>query len=455
LSHELVSEYREYERLSTTVINAYVQPVMSRHLDVLRRGLRKSRLRVMQSNGGTISAAQAEQEAVRTVLSGPAAGVIGAWRVAQSLGIKRAITFDMGGTSTDVSLIKVPALEIHTVGAGGGSIARVDSGGALKVGPESAGADPGPACYGKGENATVTDANLVLGRLVAHRFLDGTMQLDTARARRVLAVAGRGMKRNAEQTAEGIVEVANSSMERAIRRISVERGHDPRECTLIAFGGAAGQHACDLAANLAIRRIVAPRHPGLLSAWGAAAADPQRNYVHTVRLVNPPAPRLRRLFVSLGKRGRAALRAEDVASRNWRFDRSVDVRYQGQSHEIRLPLTADYLEQFHDEHARLYGYCDRQRPVEVVNLRLAASGRGPKSPVERLRTPPRSVSMSHRIRWRGRWLKAALFLRDQLRPRSAVKGPAIIAELSATTFVAPGWRATLLPSGHLEIVHGD
>jgi N-methylhydantoinase A len=472
LSHELVSEYREYERLSTTVINAYVRPVMSRHLGLLQRGLKKTRLRVMQSNGGAISAVQAGREAVRTVLSGPAGGVIGAWRVAQSLGIEHVITFDMGGTSTDVSLIdgapghvtqweigdlpiKIPALEIHTVGAGGGSLASVDNGGALKVGPQSAGADPGPACYGKGVEATVTDANVLLGRLVTHQFLGGAMQLDAARARRALTAVGRGMQASAERAAEGVIQVANASMERAIRRISVERGRDPRKYTLIAFGGAAGQHACDLAANLGIRRVIAPAHPGLLSAWGGAAADVQRNYGHTVRLVNPPVSRLRHLFAPLDRRGRAALRAEGILSRDRQLERSIDLRYQGQSYEICLPLTQDYLEAFHLEHARLYGYADRHRPVEVVNLRLVATGRGPKLPVERRRASTRSRSGVHRVRWGGRWLNAPMFLRDQLRPGARLKGPAIIVELSATTFVPPDWSAALGSAGQLEMLHGD
>lgn len=471
LSHDLVSEYREYERLSTTVINAYVRPVMSRHLALLQHGLGGSRLRVMQSNGGAISAAQAGSEAVRTVLSGPAGGVIGAWRVARTMGIERAITFDMGGTSTDVSLIdgapsyrteweigdlpvKVPALEIHTVGAGGGSLAQIDAGGALKVGPASAGADPGPACYGKGTLATVTDANVLLGRLAAQQFLGGRMPLDTDRARRALDAIGKPMKTSAERAAEGVVRVANASMERAIRRISVERGYDPREYALIAFGGAAGQHACDLAASLGITRVIAPAHPGLLSAWGGAAADVQRDYVHTVRLIDPPGTRLRRLFRSMEQSGRQALRDEGVPRLHRHLERAVDLRYQGQSYEIRLPLTADYLDAFHTEHEHLYGYADRERPVEVVNLRLLAVGKGPELPAERLRRRAGGASVAHRLRWGGRWLEARMILRDRLRVGASLRGPAIIAEFSATTFVPPGWRALLRRSGHLEILYG-
>lgn len=472
LSHELVAEYREYERLSTTVINAYVRPLMSRHLGELERGLKGSRLRVMQSNGGAISAKQAAEEAVRTVLSGPAAGVIGACAVARSLGIEKAITFDMGGTSTDVSLIdgaaayrtewdlgglpiKVPALAIHTVGAGGGSLALVDAGGALKVGPQSAGADPGPACYGKGTQATVTDANLVLGRLAVNEFLGGQMQLDAGRARRALEALGKHMRVSTERAAEGVVRVANAGMERAIRSISVERGHDPREYSLVAFGGAAGQHACELARALGIHRVIAPAHAGLLSAWGGASADVQLDYVRTVRLTAPSAARLRNLFRPLDSVARKALHEERIAPTAGQLQRSIDVRYNGQSFEIRLPLAPNYLAAFHDEHERLYGYADRERPVEVVNLRLQAVGKGPQLRSRRERGRSVSADKRQRVRWADRWINALLLSRSHLRPGASLAGPLIVAELSATTFVAPGWCATLHRSGHLELVDGD
>jgi N-methylhydantoinase A len=472
LSHRLVEEYREYERLSTTVVNAYVLPVMGRHLSELQRGLRRTRLRVMQSNGGAISARQGAQEAVRTVLSGPAGGVIGAWRVARSLSIEKAITFDMGGTSTDVSLIdgapcyrteweicelpiKVPALEIHTVGAGGGSLARLDAGGALKVGPESAGAEPGPACYGKGTAATVTDANVLLGRLDARGFLGGGMKLDRARAQRAVGALAKQMRMSIERTAKGVVRVANASMERAIRRISIERGHDPREYALIAFGGAAGQHACDLAATLGIRRVIAPEHPGLLSAWGGAAADVQRDYVRTVRLTNPPMRQLEQLFRPFERVALRALQQEGLADRAATLQHLVDLRYRGQSYEIRLPLTRDYLEMFHREHHRLYGYADTDRPIEVVNLRLMAIGKGPRVPRSRLRHRSGEAASKQRVRWNKGWLTAPVLARSNLPLGALVTGPAIITELSATTFVAPGWRALLHRTGHLEIVHED
>ncbi len=474
LSHELIAEYREYERLSTTVINAYVGPVMNRHLQELERGLGARRdpapLRVMQSNGGAISARLAGNEAVRTVLSGPAAGVIGAWAVARALRVRRAITFDMGGTSTDVSLIdgalryrsewaigglplKVPAIDIHTVGAGGGSLAWIDSGGALKVGPHSAGADPGPACYGKGRVATVTDANLVLGRLLARAFLGGRMPLHEDPARVAVSRVGSRLRLTCESAAEGIVRVVNAGMERAIRSISVERGHDPRAYTLIAFGGAAGQHACELSAALGIRRVIVPAHPGLLSAWGAASADVQRDYVRTVLLVNPSPSQLRRVCTPLERAAHAELRAEGVRAADCRIARSVDVRYRGQSYEIALPLSAPLAATFHAVHQRLYGYADVERPIEVVNIRVRATGRRARPRPRRFTPQPARQPEAHQVLWNGRWRRAVALGRVHLGTGAVVRGPAVIAEFSATTFVPPGWRATVHRAGHLVLSH--
>ena len=475
LSHELIAEYREYERCSTTVINAYVGPVMHRHLEKLEQGLGTlkaggTRLRVMQSNGGAISARLAGREAVRTVLSGPAGGVIGAWTAARALQLRHVITFDMGGTSTDVSLIdgavryrsewaidglpvKVPAIDIHTVGAGGGSIARIDAGGALKVGPQSAGADPGPACYGTGAAATVTDANVVLGRLVAHAFLGGRMPLHPARAHAATARVGAPLRLTCERAAEGIVRVVNASMERAIRSISVERGHDPRDYTLIAFGGAAGQHACELAAALGIRRVVVPCHPGLLSAWGAASADVQRDYVRTVLLTDPSTARLRTLCAPLERAARAALRAEGLRPALCTIVRTVDVRYRGQSYEIALPLTARLADTFHAAHRDLYGYADAERPIEVVNLRVRGTGRHAPVHARRRAPQPPQPPARHRVRWAGRWLQSAAYLRAHLTAGTTIRGPAVICEFSATTFIPPGWRATAHRTGHLVLSH--
>jgi len=477
LSHELISEHREYERTSTTVINAYVGPVVSRHLAELESGLGASglpptRLRVMQSNGGTITARLAGRQAVRTALSGPAAGVIGAWSVARALRLTRVITFDMGGTSTDVSLIdgalryrsewdigglpvKIPAIDIHTVGAGGGSLVHVDAGQALKVGPSSAGADPGPACYGKGTLATVTDANVVLGRVAADAFLGGRMQLDVRRARSALARIGTILGTTVERAALGITKVITATMERALRTVSVERGYAPREYTMIAFGGAAGQHACELSTTLGIHRVVVPRHPGLLSAWGAATADVQRDYVHTVRLRNPAWQRLRALYLPLEHAARRELEAEGVPRSQWQLRRAVDVRYVGQSHELSLPVTRRIAETFHTAHRHLYGYADLQRPVEVVNIRLLAVGRGPRAHRTRVLSAARQSPRRGRVYWAGRWMPVPTYQRPQLAAATRLDGPALITEFSATTFVPPGWRARVHPAGHLVLTHAD
>jgi N-methylhydantoinase A len=470
ISHALVAEHREYERLSTTVINAYVGPVMSRHLRALERGLRGVGPRIMQSNGGAVSAQVAAREAVRTVLSGPAAGVVGAWTVARALGLERVITFDMGGTSTDVSLVdgnphfrsewtiaslplRIPALDIHTVGAGGGSIARVDAGGALKVGPESAGADPGPACYGKGQVPTVTDANVVLGRLLPRAFLGGRMQLQPERSVRAIGRIAASLRLSREQAAEGIVRVVNASMERALRTISVERGHEPRDYTLIAFGGAAGQHACELSAALGIRRVLVPLDPGLLSARGAASADVQRDYVRTARLTGPSARRLQALFMPLQRRARAELKAERLRAKECRFERLLEVRYQGQSHEIAVPFSQRFAAAFHAAHRQLYGYADHKRPIEVVNLRLLAIGRGPRLRPVVFHAQPGGTVAKTCLRWAGRWIGSRVHSRAHLRAGTRVAGPAIITEASATTVVPPRWGCRVLASGHLELTY--
>lgn len=465
LAHELVGEYREYERTSTAVINAYVAPVMRRHLRRLAAGAGRATVRVLQSNGGAISVATASREAVRTLLSGPAGGAIGALAAARRAGLARVIAVDMGGTSTDVSLldgrlrqhtewsigdlpVKVPAIDIHTVGAGGGSLAACDAGGALAVGPQSAGADPGPACYGRGERPTVTDADLLLGRLVPEAFLGGGMALDAGRARRAMQPLARRLGRGVEAAAADVVRVVNAGMERAIRRISVERGVDPRDDALVAFGGAAGMHACELAEALGMRRVLVPRHPGVLSAWGALGAELRRDYVQTVRLTAPPAALLDRRLRPLLARARRELRAEG-AHGAIALTATLDVRYRGQSFELAVPLTARYAAAFHAAHRARYGYADAGRAVEVVNLRLAATA--PRRVIA-LPAPSRTAAVAapHRLYWNGRWRPARRWQRDAL-PGRRVAGPLVVTELSATTVVPPAWTARALPSGDLML----
>ncbi len=464
VSHELVPEYREYERLSTTVLNAYVAPVMQRHLASLAKDLPARRLWVLQSSGGAISVDTASREAVRTLLSGPAGGVVGARAAAQRLGVARVLTLDMGGTSTDVSLVdgavgrqtqwsiaglpvKVPAIDIHTVGAGGGSIARLDEGGALKVGPRSAGAVPGPACYGRGEAPTVTDADLVLGRLDPEAFLGGAMRIDVERARRAVSGIARDLGTTVEDAAEGIVRVVNASMERALRRISVERGHDARDYLLVSFGGAAGMHACELADGLAMRRVLVPRHPGVLSAGGAMGADIERSYVQTVRLADPSAAQVRSRLSPMLQRARRELQRE-CPGRKPVVSGSADLRYRGQSYEIEVAAPEGMRGAFECAHRRLYGYADGGRAVEVVNLRVTAT-LGRDLVPERGAVSSRSAMKPHRLRWRGRDVAAQCVERAALPRRRRTGGPLVITELSATTFVPPQWSARVVASGDL------
>ena len=471
-SHEVAREYREYERLSTTVINGYVAPAMARHLRALEAGIR-GRLRVMQSSGGMIRSATAAREPVRTILSGPAGGVIGAALVARRAGLRRIMTLDMGGTSTDVCLIdgepvrrtessigglpvKVPAIDIHTVGAGGGSIAQLDAGGSLKVGPESAGAEPGPACYGRGTSPTVTDANLVLGRLVATELLGGRMRVDAGRAteaiRRLARRAGLGLG----ATAEGIIRVVNASMETALRAISVERGYDPREFALVAFGGAAGLHACELADALAFPRVLIPPAAGVLSAWGMLSADVVKEYVVTILETAPTAAALERRFRPLMARARRDLAREGAGTDTVVLARSLDARYPGQAYEVDVPFGPRYPAAFHLAHQRRYGSADRRRPVEVVAMRLRAIALSParrRAPLWAATAgqgPSSSKARADRalVYWRGRSRACAIMHREEL-AGTACHGPAVICEFSATTLVPPGWSARSDAAGNM------
>ena len=449
-SHEISPEFREYERASTTLINAYVGPLMDAYLAELGRGSRH-RISILQSNGGFITMAEARRHAVRTILSGPAGGVVGAAEAARWSGFDRALTFDMGGTSTDVSLwdgklrlttessvdglpVRVPMLDIHTVGAGGGSIARVDEGGLLRVGPESAGADPGPACYGTGEQATVTDAHVVLGRIAADQFLGGEMKIDAARGARAIGQVARALGRDRITAAQGIVRIANANMERAIRVVSIERGRDPRDFPLVAFGGCGGLHACEMAEELGIRTVIVPRFAGALSALGMLLADRVRDY--SAGVVN--AANIEKQFARL----------ERIARRNIPgalLERMADVRYVGQSYELTIAWGAS----FHEEHQRIYGYCDRQRPTEVVTVRVRARIAVPKARPVRF---PRSNKSSHPQRRRvftgDKYRMVTVFTRDEIGEREK-NGPALVIDYGATTLIPPGWKFRVDRAGNL------
>jgi N-methylhydantoinase A/oxoprolinase/acetone carboxylase beta subunit len=353
---------------------------MGRYLRKLEEALGGAHVRVFQSNGGSVSAESAGRIAVHTVLSGPAGGVLGAAAVARAAGFERIISFDMGGTSTDVSLydrqfsyttesmigdfpVRVPMLDIHSVGAGGGSIAFLDAAGALRVGPRSAGAAPGPVCYGEGEEITVTDANLMLRRIDPETFLGGRMHLDVDRMRRYLRRFTKEVGTTPKKLAEAIVQVANSNMERAIRAVSVERGHDPRDFALLSFGGAGPQHACELAERLEMKTVIVPHHAGVLSAVGMLAADCVRDFSHSAL-----GKKLGTVFRQLESRAAREFAQEGLPDAV--FERYVDLRYRGQSYEITVPYRD--RERFHEAHRKLYGYDHPKREVQAVTARVKA-----------------------------------------------------------------------------------
>ena len=502
ISHQILPEFREYERTSTVVINAYLQPVMQRYLENLARRAQEDRLRiqertgdveteirnaeeqrviaattgpkkgasgparifVMQSSGGITALSTAVREPVRTVLSGPAGGVVGAVATARASGFERIIAFDMGGTSTDVSVVEgeiktatdgqiaglpisVPMLDIHTVGAGGGSLARFDAAGALRVGPESAGADPGPICYGRGTQPTVTDANLLLGRLQPARFLGGDFNLDLDRTRRLTQAWLKKQNSNLslEKFADGVIRVVNATMQKAIRVVSVERGRDPRQFVLVAFGGAGGLHAGDLAHELSIPQVIVPAFPGALSALGILASDVVKDYSHTIlcRISRDiPHGQLNRQFKTLERSARTDFRDEE-----WdgipTFLRTMDLRYRGQGYELNIPFTRNLLKDFEEEHRRRYGYVYATRDIELVTLRLRATLKSKDAYVGsvaaragRLRAA-NSTPFDAAVMFDGKKCKSKIYSREELRSSGKYHGPAIVTEYSATTVIPP------------------
>ncbi len=456
VSSEICPEFREYERGSTTLLNAYVGPLMDRYLEELE-SLWPHPVWILQSNGGLLSAKDARRHAVRTVLSGPAGGVVGVAWVARSSGHAKALGFDMGGTSTDVSLcdgspretvesvvdgipIRVPMLDIHTVGAGGGSIARVDEGGLLRVGPASAGADPGPACYGRGDLPTVTDAHVVLGRIGADQFLGGAMRLDTARAGAAMGTLGQRLGLDEVHAAEGVVRVANANMERAIRAVSIERGYDPREFALVAFGGCGGLHACEIAAELEIRTVLAPENAGVLSALGMLLAAHARDYAAGV---------LGRTGVEERFRG-----LEEKASRenpNAKLERSVDMRYEGQSYELTIPWQGERTaERFHQEHEQVYGYANRGRALELVTVRVRALTKVAEIRWMKKKPARKGQPETRRVFVDGRWRRIPAWRRDHL-PAQKLQGPALVVDYGSTTLIPFGWSFRVDVLGTLRI----
>ena len=477
ISSRILPEYREYERTSTVVINAYLQPLMGRYLKRLNSGFG---LRVMQSSGGSISAEMAAVEPVRTILSGPSGGVVGALRAAQSAGLENIITFDMGGTSTDVALcdggairttneatvaglpVAVSVMDIHTVGAGGGSIARVDEGGSLRVGPESAGADPGPACYGRSMLPTVTDAHVVLGHFGGGGLLGGEFKLDAERAHEAMQQLANDLSRVSGKrvsviaAAEGILSVANTNMERALRHISVERGHDPRQFALLPFGGAGGLHAVELARALRIPLVIAPPAPGALSAVGVMVADVIKDQSRTVMFRNEAKQiaRLGKVFAEMEREAAALLRDEGFARAKQRHERSLAMRYRGQSFELEVGNTSgDLAARFHHAHRERYGYAQENSEIEIVSARLRSFGLVPKLPVRKIPLASGTARPHGNVStyFGGKKVNAAIYKRDDLRGGVKLKTPCIVTEYSATTLIPSDAKARVDKFGNILI----
>ncbi len=511
-SHEILPEYREYERASTTVVNAYVSPVLDRYLTKLETRFYSNiqsttsdsqpstaSLQIMQSNGGSISVNEAKSSAVRCILSGPAGGVVGCQYVGDLIQSPtsniKLLTFDMGGTSTDVTLIDgqpqitteaevgghpigIPLLDIHTIGAGGGSIAYVDAGGALRVGPESAGADPGPACYGKTEAggphkgkssllsavnqrlATVTDANLLLGRIPPDDFLGGAMPLYPQLAEEALKRVGDELRLSPIETALGVIEIANAHMERALRVISVERGHDPRDFTLLSFGGAGGLHAADLARRLHIPEVLISPYASTFSAFGMLAADVIKDYTQTVMLPGdcPPSVILER-FTPLTLQGESDLLNEGLEKGDIALQPSLDMRYRGQSYELNIPFGESFIADFHQAHSNTYGYDRPNGEIEIVNLRVRAIGQVPSPQINPQPVADSNASSAFIDKYPVTFSTGSeiipFYRGEALRPGNQIQGSAIVVLDDTTILIGQGDTARVDPYLNLVLEIGN
>lgn len=479
LSSEILPEIREYERMSTTAINAYVMPIIERYLTDLKGKIKDAGLtvdlNVMQSNGGIMPSTAISQKSVATILSGPAGGVIGSQEIARLAGFDNLITLDMGGTSSDICLIndckyittkeselgghaiKVPMIDIKTIGAGGGSIAWIDVGGLLRVGPQSAGADPGPACYGKGgTEPTVTDANLVLGRINPEFYVGGEMDLNANLAREAIEKIAAPLGYGLEEAAEGILRVVNANMLRGIRRVSVERGHDPRLFSLFCFGGGGPLHGAALAHELSMRQMIVPISPGVNSAVGLLKADFRYDYSRTYLKTISKADmgELNDIFAELEKLALEKMVAEKIDRERILFKRSADIRYFGQGYEIEIPLAGGQIgstqiealkNDFNQSHRQLYGYDLPKEEIELVYLRLAAIGQVSKP--EFYKNPEGDTDSTAALKGErnvyidGRYRSAALYDRSRLEPNNKLRGPAIVEQFDSTTLIKPDQTA--------------
>jgi len=475
-SSEILPEYREYERTVVTAVNAYLMPVISQYLTNLEKNLINVYLRIMQSNEGHISMETAKKEPIRTALSGPAGGVVAAYYVGRTAGYKKMVTFDMGGTSSDVSLIdgkiqrtnenkigefpiRLPIIDINTVGAGGGSLAYVDKGGSLRVGPRSAGADPGPACYGKGSLPTVTDANLVLGRLSAEHFLGGHMKIFPKRSFDSIKKLGDKINKSVLETASGIIKIANANMSKAIRVISIERGIDVRKYALFSFGGAGGMHAAEIALGLQIPTVLIPKNAGVLSSLGLLLADSTRDYsksvLETIDSLSSDSD-INKEFSQLEKKAMTDMQKEGFKREDIDLKRFLDLRYYGQSYEITIPYKkdCDYLDDFHKSHERLYSYSHPGRPVEIVNVRTKADGKTRKIKLTKAaegRTDPKKAFIKKQnIYYRGKHRASPVYERSLLEPGNTIYGAALIVDYESTTFIPAEYKAGI--DAYLNIV---
>lgn len=492
LSSEVLPEFREYERTSTICINSFVMPKVNDYVAFLEERLREigvaSELYIMQSNGGVITASMAREMSARTVLSGPAGGVLTGVLLSQATEHRNIITIDIGGTSSDISLIeggrprlttesqigghpiKLPMIDINTIGAGGGSIAWIDSGGALRVGPQSAGADPGPVCYGRGgTEPTATDANAVLGRINPSYLLGGEMEMHLEDAyRAVEEKIARPLGMDVRRAAEGIIAVMNANMVRGIRRVSVEKGYDPREFTLVPFGGAGPLHGVELAQALNMVKIVVPPHPGIASAFGMLSADVRHDYVqtHITTIDKANVGAMQTIFDSLEQEGETQLRQEGFENDSILLERHADIRYARQAYELPVTmaggeLSRDRLEEaaeaFHREHERTYGHARRDESVEFVNLRVVAWGRLPDASLEAgagaEHVAPEPLSRRKVFFFEGEPADTPVYHREALPAGHVVEGPAVFEQLDSTILVFPGYQAVSDPYGNLLITH--
>ena len=470
-SSRLLPEFREYERFSTALVNAYVAPLVTRYLSKLEHDSRASRVRIMASGGGTFSVERAAREPVHTILSGPAGGVVAALAEARRIGFEHVLSFDMGGTSTDVSLcpgralytkeyqiagsaVAIPVIDIHTVGAGGGSIARRDPGGALQVGPESAGATPGPICYGRGgSDVTVTDAHVWLGRMPAEMFLGGRRALEREAIAGPLAQLAADLGESPERAAGGVIEVADTRMEAVLRLISVERGYDPADLTLVAFGGAAPLHAAELAGRLGVPRVLVPPDPGTLSARGILIADVRKDASRTIlrRGEDAQIEALEPIFNELELLAWEELHSEGFAADVVESERVIDARYVGQSYELDVPASASWSDSFHAAHKQRFGFARPDATVEAVTLRVTARAPvlRPQPALIEASTAPPQAAQSSKVYTHDGWSDVRLFLREGLRAGQQLSGPAVIAEYSATTWVPSSWHVEVSMWGDL------